>query len=485
MPPQPSPIHYLELLGEGPGRTRYWLAADRTLGVLRVVAEPRPTPSAAPPRLANFTFLELLGSGGFGEVWLARDDRLNALRAVKIVLRRSFSEQAVANLVQEAQVMARLPTHPHRVQVHSLVPTVTNCFLIMTYVAGGSLLWQTRAGKPTPWARALRLVAEAADGLGAVHERGLLHRDIKPDNLLVDLQGGVDVDVYHRPDERGDAAVLGDFGIAAALRTAGRGGTLGYIAPELGGPGQATPRADVYSLAATLLHLGTGVRPAGAPLAGLTLPANLPAEVREVLAAGLTPDPAARDDLPVFLVRLREAYGRLVTARLDDLEATPHPVRLNDSVYAAPPGAAFKPLLADRGGYPVSVGDQVQVNADASADGHFAFLYLHSDGRLTVELPSPHHPNSFCRAGHRAAMELTIEPPGGLDRMVVVWTRKPIAWAPRRWRRCLEANGLEGLGTDLPEEEPLRGGRVVAVAVNTPPAGDRKARVLSFRCRPR
>src|SRR5262249_57395633 len=102
---------------------------------------------------------------------------------------------------------------------------------------------------------AVRYIAGVGDGLREVHERGLLHRDIKPANLLLD------------PDR--DEAVLGDFGLAGALGGPNAvAGTRAYMAPEVRQRGRASPRSDVYSLAASLLHLGTGRPPSSAAAGG-------------------------------------------------------------------------------------------------------------------------------------------------------------------------------------------------------------------------
>jgi serine/threonine protein kinase len=177
--------------------------------------------------LKHFTFHRRLGQGGFGEVWLATDENLRQARAVKLLLQGRFTERDFDRLVEEARLMAQLPKHRNRVQVHALTPGDSNCFLVMEYVEGGPLSGQTSPERPLTWERAARYVADVADGLADVHARGILHRDVKPANILW--------------DRRRDEALLTDFGIAApADRARGLSGTVGYIAPELDG-GAASP----------------------------------------------------------------------------------------------------------------------------------------------------------------------------------------------------------------------------------------------------
>src|SRR5262245_25165571 len=138
------------------------------------------------PKLAGFDVLEFLGAGAFGEVWRVFDKGLQKDRAVKVVSRAKFSERQVQRLLNEARKTAQLPRHRNRVEVHFVKDGITNCFLVMDYVAGRSLDRLISPGHPLPWGPALRYVAGVADGLRDVHERGLIHRDIKPGNILWD-----------------------------------------------------------------------------------------------------------------------------------------------------------------------------------------------------------------------------------------------------------------------------------------------------------
>src|SRR5262249_23770044 len=149
---------------------------------------------------------------------------------------------------------------------------------------GGSLADRLRRQGPLPWHEAARYVADVAEGLALAHARGIVHRDIKPDNILRDTEC--------------DEALLTDFGIAAHLTQAATvAGTPPYTAPEAY-EGRALPGMDVFSLAATLFHLTTGE----APFVGDTIPA-----LRVQAARGL-PDPDTRcSTMPADLERVVRA----------------------------------------------------------------------------------------------------------------------------------------------------------------------------------
>ncbi|MFF8834263.1 protein kinase [Streptomyces sp. NPDC015130] len=194
-----------------------------------------------------------IGRGGMGEVWQATDEVLGRPVAVKLMLGHGTDPSAGDRFRLEAQTAARL-SHPHVVGVFDFGTWDGKLFLVMELVEGDSL-----AGSPSdplvlPAERVAVVAAHAAAGLAAAHRQGVVHRDIKPGNLLVDSEGTVK---------------LADFGIArfvddpsAALTTTGQiVGTGLYLAPEraLGQP--ASSASDVYSLGCVLYQLLTGQPP--------------------------------------------------------------------------------------------------------------------------------------------------------------------------------------------------------------------------------
>ncbi|MFC9733085.1 protein kinase [Streptomyces roseolus] len=194
-----------------------------------------------------------IGRGGMGEVWQATDEVLGRPVAVKLMLAQSTDPSGADRFRLEAQTAARL-SHPHVVGVFDFGTWDGKLFLVMELVEGDSLGSSPANPLVLPAERVAVVAAHAAAGLAAAHRQGVVHRDIKPGNLLMDAEGTVK---------------LADFGIArfvddpsAGLTTTGQiVGTGLYLAPEraLGKP--ASPASDVYSLGCVLYQLLTGHPP--------------------------------------------------------------------------------------------------------------------------------------------------------------------------------------------------------------------------------
>ncbi|MCZ4511172.1 serine/threonine-protein kinase [Streptomyces sp. ActVer] len=204
-----------------------------------------------------------IGRGGMGEVWQATDEVLGREVAVKLLLGDEADSAAAARFRLEAQTAARL-SHPYVVAVFDFGAWDDRFYLVMELVEGQSLAQELTAAGSLGSERVATVAAQAAAGLAAAHREGIVHRDIKPGNLLSDAQGTVKI---------------GDFGIArfvddpaSALTTAGQiVGTSLYLAPEraLGRPASAA--SDVYSLGCVLYQLLTGRPPFHAESATVTL----------------------------------------------------------------------------------------------------------------------------------------------------------------------------------------------------------------------
>ncbi|TXS30691.1 serine/threonine protein kinase [Streptomyces sp. ms191] len=194
-----------------------------------------------------------IGRGGMGEVWQATDEVLGRSVAVKLMLGHETDPSAADRFRLEAQTAARL-SHPHVVGVFDFGTWDGKLYLVMELVEGSSLAGDAGTAPVLPPERVAVVAAHAAAGLAAAHRQGVVHRDIKPGNLLLDTDGTVK---------------LADFGIArfvddpsAALTTTGQiVGTGLYLAPEraLGQP--ASSASDVYSLGCVLYQLLTGRPP--------------------------------------------------------------------------------------------------------------------------------------------------------------------------------------------------------------------------------
>ncbi len=199
----------------------------------------------------RFRIVAALGRGGMGEVYRAEDLRLRQSVALKFLLGSHASNtEYLEHLLQEVR-LARQVAHPNVCRVYDFVDTGSEQFVAMEYVDGESLASLVRrVGRPSQ-ATAIALAHQIVRGLAAVHERGVLHRDLKPDNVMV--------------DGRGHARLM-DFGVASLSRDTSRRasmfkGTPAYVAPEqfLGAP--PSSRTDVYALGVLLYELVTGRLP--------------------------------------------------------------------------------------------------------------------------------------------------------------------------------------------------------------------------------
>lgn len=246
------------------------------------------TPTA---RLAGrYALQRWLGGGGAGDVWLGYDEALDRPVAVKVLREASPEDQRRF----DREVRAQSPlAHPSIVRVFDAGHHDDAPFLVMAYVDGRSLAERLAHG-PLPATHATRLGAALADALAHAHAHGVIHRDVKPSNVLVDADG--------RPQ-------LTDFGIArlhdaSQVTTTGAFvGSPGYVAPEqvVGDP--PTPAVDLYGLGLVLLEAltgrreypGAGIDAAVARLHRLPqIPADLPAPLAEVLPALLAREPLER-----------------------------------------------------------------------------------------------------------------------------------------------------------------------------------------------
>jgi serine/threonine protein kinase len=237
-----------------------------------------------------------IAGGGMGDVWRGTDEVLGRTVAVKVLLSALMEEPGFAERFRgEARTMATI-NHPGVVDIYDYGSEDGTAFLIMEYVEGDALSRTlSRVGRLTP-ARTMALMAQAADALHAAHDKGIVHRDVKPGNLLVRPNGTL---------------VLTDFGIARSamvgqLTAAGSVlGTASYISPEQASGAGATPLSDVYALGVVAYQCLSGQRPfeGDNPLEIAMrhvrdnpppLPADIPPSVRQVVDRAMAKDPAAR-----------------------------------------------------------------------------------------------------------------------------------------------------------------------------------------------
>ncbi|MFO0661622.1 MAG: serine/threonine-protein kinase, partial [Polyangiaceae bacterium] len=250
----------------------------------------------------RFTVERALGRGGMGVVYLARDINLERWTALKMLPKTmASSAEMLSAFRREAAAIAAI-RNEYVVQVHSFGAHRATVYFAMEYVRGADLstiIHEHAARKSTvPKLRALTILSLVGRGLGVVHRAGVVHRDVKPSNIVIEEGTG-------RP-------VLIDFGLVMQADTelgALISGTPAYLAPELWNPEgvRATPRSDVYSLGCTAFQLFTGVPPfqapdvesymalhTEAPIPKLSLRAPALAPFDGVITRALQKDPAAR-----------------------------------------------------------------------------------------------------------------------------------------------------------------------------------------------
>ncbi len=280
--------------------------------------EPRPP---AAPELAGYRTEELIGRGGMGEVYRALDVRLGRPVALKLLAPRLAEDDRFRErLLSESRLAASLD-HPNVVPIYEAGEQDGRLFIAMRYVRGPdlkALLRQTGALEP---ARALEIARQLAGALDAAHRQGLVHRDVKPSNVLLDSS----------EDER-DHCYLADFGLTQSASERGPTdgqfmGTVAYVSPEQIRGDQVDGRADQYGLACLLFESLTASVPYGgrsdvaAIFAHLEDPppraserrATLPEALDPVLARGMAKDPDERF----------ESCAALVSAAAEVLEPAP------------------------------------------------------------------------------------------------------------------------------------------------------------------
>jgi tetratricopeptide (TPR) repeat protein len=286
--------------------------------------------------VGRYVVLQLLGHGAAGLVYAAYDGELDRKLALKFLRFRGDSDavrEASHRLRREAQAMARL-SHPNVVSIHDVGRASGHMFLVMDFVPGGTL--KQWLAQPRPWRERLELLCKAGDGLAAAHSAGVVHRDFKPSNVLVD----------------GDQPRVTDFGIAAAeqsspgslaaplpaaaphlvdphaagetLHTKGVLGTIGYLAPEQAYQTQIDARSDQFSFCVTLYQALYGVLPFPAgdlisyiesigrgTIARPPPEARIPRSVHAAILRGLSEDPDGRfPSMNALLVELRRDRER-------------------------------------------------------------------------------------------------------------------------------------------------------------------------------
>jgi tRNA A-37 threonylcarbamoyl transferase component Bud32 len=280
----------------------------------------------------------LLGRGGMGDIYRATDSVLGREVAVKILAERYSQDQSVRQrFKREALAAARLSGEPNIVTIFDVGEHHERPYIVMEYLPGGSLDEVLREGGAQQPQQVFAWLEQAGRALDSAHERGVVHRDVKPGNLMLDREGNV---------------YVADFGIASAAgmdsltMTGTVLGTAGYLSPEQAQGERATAASDRYALAVVAFELLTGSRPfaadsptaeaaahVNAPVPSVSASTGLPRELDAVFERALAKDPAHRF----------ETCGGVVAALRDAFAAAAGETRPLAPV-ELPPTAATRPL---------------------------------------------------------------------------------------------------------------------------------------------
>ncbi len=291
-----------------------------------------------------------IGRGGMGVVYNARDERLKRQVAVKVLPPElAFREEIRIRFLREAETAARL-SHPHIVPIHTVGEGPDGLvYFVMAYVDGESLAAKLKRRGRLPPDEARRIMQETADALGAAHALGIIHRDVKPDNILLEGSRG--------------RVVVTDFGIAKALSSTTGSATLTATGVAIGTPHYMSPeqaagdreidgRSDIYSLGVVAYQMLTSELPFHAP----TVPGILMKHITELAPMITDKRPDTPDDLAACVMRCleKDPEDRWPTAdalrrALESRSATMHKARRSGAASPAravrlPPPPALPPF---------------------------------------------------------------------------------------------------------------------------------------------
>jgi predicted Ser/Thr protein kinase len=291
--------------------------------------------SILPPR---FRHPELIGRGGMGDIYRATDSVLGRVVAIKILAERFAQDTSVRErFTREALSAARLSGEPNTVTIYDVGEHNDRPYIVMEHLGGGSLDDELRKGGAQPPERVFTWLEQAARALDVAHREGVVHRDVKPANLMLDGEGNVHV---------ADFGIASSAGMDSLTMTGTVLGTAGYLSPEQAQGERAGPASDRYALGIVAWELLTGTRPfesesptaeaaahVNAPIPAVSAAGDLPRELDPVFERALAKDPAERyETAGEFAAALRSAFSDAAGATSEIPAVVP------------PPTAATQPL---------------------------------------------------------------------------------------------------------------------------------------------
>ena len=273
-------------------------------------AEPQPSTGAQDltgSSVGRFAIRALLGRGGMGEVYRADDTRLKRPVALKRVSRKLGNDPTLRRRIFKEAERSSALNSPHIAAVYDVVEEQGEVFLVMEYVEGASLRQRLMSSGRIPVSEFLDLALQCVEALAAAQKKAIVHRDIKPDNILVTPDGQVKILDFGLAKQHAPAGEQ-EMTVSAESLDWSVAGTPGYMAPEVLLGGEADHRSDIFALGVTFYEMLTGRRPfaaeSKAAMAGRTLQAKpqpmrelapgVPAELEQIVARMLAKSPEER-----------------------------------------------------------------------------------------------------------------------------------------------------------------------------------------------
>ncbi|MBN1427686.1 MAG: serine/threonine protein kinase [Anaerolineae bacterium] len=374
--------------------------------------------------LGQYEIGQQLGQGGMATVYLARQKSIGRTVAIKVMPQHFLHDPSfLQRFEHEVKIIAALQ-HPRVLPVYDYGQIENRPYIVMAYISGGTLADQICKG-PLSLDQIARLTDQIAEGLGHAHRKGIIHRDFKPSNILLDENGN---------------AYLADFGIAkisestAQLTGSGIIGTPSYMAPEMGEKNELTPAVDIYALGVTLFQMFTG-----------HLPYQGDTPIRLMMAHASNPIPDVRATCPELPDVITEIINKAMAKRPEDRYAT-----VDD--LAADLRQAAQGHHAGQELYTIELGSSSKQRAATSSDSHAAPL---EEAPLSPSSP-PLSPTSYTS---EPALMYTPPPTpkksGCGSVMLIALVGIPILICIGLFLMLGGLGGLAALGSIMPTSTPI------------------------------